>query len=244
MCGRVRLSTDHSEIRLQLDLSDFAPAPNWRPSWNVAPTQDMYVVTHAPGDEREPAGRVPRIMRWGLIPAWAKEEKQRFATFNARSETVATAATFRGAWRAGRRCLVVTDGFYEWRKSDKQPFLITRSSGELTILAGLWETWRSPAGETIRSCTVLTTTANEAMARLHDRMPVILAREDWPVWLGEAPANGDQVAALLGPCPSEALTLVPVDRRVGNVRNNDAGLGEPVRLPDRGGAHDGSFTRN
>ena len=145
-------------------------------------------------------------MRWGLIPAWAKEEKQRYATFNAKAETVASAATFRGAWRAGRRCLVVTDGFYEWRRNDKQPFLITRSSGELTILAGLWETWRSPAGETIRSCTVLTTTPNDAMARLHDRMPVVLAREDWPKWLGETPANDAQVAALLGPCPSEAVT--------------------------------------
>jgi putative SOS response-associated peptidase YedK len=227
MCGRVRLSTDHSEIRLQLDLADFAPAPNWRPSWNIAPTQDIYAVVH----EREPAGRVPRIMRWGLIPAWAKEEKQRYATFNAKAETVASAATFRVAWRAGRRCLVVTDGFYEWRRSDRQPFLIARSSGELTILAGLWETWRSPAGETIRSCTVLTTTPNDAMARLHDRMPVILARDDWPTWLGETPANDAAVAALLGPCPSEALTLVPVDRRVGNVKN-DAGLGEPVVLAD------------
>jgi putative SOS response-associated peptidase YedK len=174
------------------------------------------------------AGRVPRVMRWGLIPSWAKDETLKFPTFNARAEAVDTTASFRGAWRAGRRCLVVTDGFYEWRKGDRQPFLVADAGGRLTVLAGLWETWRSPAGETIRSCTVITMVANDLLARLHDRMPVVLAEADWPVWLGEAPATEEELKGLLTPCPPGALTMWPVDRRVGDVRNDDPGLGEPV----------------
>jgi putative SOS response-associated peptidase YedK len=123
MCGRARLAMDYAEIKIQLRLSELAPAPNLRPSWNIAPTQDLLTVMH--GAE----GRVPQLVRWGLIPAWAKDGKPKLATFNARAETVATAATFRGAWRAGRRCLVVTDGFYEWRRSDRQPFLVAAAKG-------------------------------------------------------------------------------------------------------------------
>jgi putative SOS response-associated peptidase YedK len=163
-------------------------------------------------------------MHWGLIPSWSKDAKMKYATFNAKAETVATMASFRGAWKAGRRCLIVTDGFYEWRKSDKQPFTIARKDGKLTIMAGLWETWHSPANEVVNSCTILTTEPNELMAELHNRMPVILAASDWPIWLGETPANDDAVKALLRPCPSDDLTMWPVDKRVGNVRNNDKSL--------------------
>jgi len=227
MCGRARLPNDYSEIKIQLGLPDFAPAPNWRPSWNIAPTQDIFTVVR----DSEPAARIPQIMRWGLIPSWSKEPKMKYATFNAKSETADTAASFRGAWKAGRRCLVVTDGFYEWRKADKQPFAIGRSDGKLTVLAGLWETWNSATTcETVKSCTVITTAANELMGTLHDRMPVILAEKDWPVWLGEEPAKPDELKALLRPCPSDDLKLWPVDRRVGNVRNNDASLSQRVAL--------------
>jgi putative SOS response-associated peptidase YedK len=224
MCGRARLASDYSEIRIQLRLSDFAPAPNWRPSWNIVPTQDMMAVVRDP----ETGGRFPRVMRWGLIPSWSKDAKPRYATFNARAETVARAPAFRGAWKAGRRCLVVTDGFYEWRRGDKQPFAIGRADGKLTVLAGLWEVWRSPEGETIPSCTVITTDANELMQPLHDRMPVILAEEAWPMWIGEAPAEARELADLLAPYPLDDLVAWPVDRRVGNVRNNDAALVEPI----------------
>jgi putative SOS response-associated peptidase YedK len=220
MCGRARLATDYSELKIQLDLEDFGLAPNLRPSWNIAPTQDMLTVLRDP----ERAARVARPMYWGLIPSWSKELKMKYATFNAKSETVATMASFRSAWKAGRRCLIVTDGFYEWRKSDKQPFTIQRKDGKLTIMAGLWETWRSPANEVVNSCTILTTEPNEAMASVHNRMPVILAASDWPVWLGEMPANDDAVTALLRPCPSADLTMWEVGKRVGNVRNNDKSL--------------------
>jgi putative SOS response-associated peptidase YedK len=228
MCGRARLPTDYSQIKIQLRLSDFAPAPNLRPSWNVAPTDDMFCVVC----DAETGGRFGRIMRWGLIPAWSRDGKLKFPTFNARSETVASTPAFREAWRAGRRCLVVTDGFYEWRKGDRQPFAIACTKGKLTVLAGLWEDWRSPKGETIRTCTVLTTDANALLAPLHDRMPVILAEKDWPQWLGEVPAAEEELRGLLKPFSSEEMQLWPVDRRVGSVKNNDPSLAEPIVLQD------------
>jgi putative SOS response-associated peptidase YedK len=122
----------------------------------------------------------------------------------------------------------VTDGFYEWRKGDKQPFAIACTRGRLTVLAGLFENWRSPAGETIRTCTVLTTEANALLSPLHDRMPVVLAEKDWPLWLGEAPATEAELRALLRPFPPQEMELWPVDRKVGNVRNNDASLSVPI----------------
>jgi putative SOS response-associated peptidase YedK len=225
MCGRARLPTDYSEIKIKLKLGPRSPALNLRPSWNIAPTQDMLCVLRDPATGE----RVSHLMRWGLIPSWAKDEKMKYATFNAKAETIDTTASFRGAWKAGRRCLVVTDGFYEWRKGDKQPFAIARRKGELTVMAGLWEEWKSPSGEVIKSCTVITTNANDLIAKLHDRMPVILAEKDWPAWLGEVPATPQELKALLAPFPSEEMELWPVDKRVGNVRNNDPGLVAPVR---------------
>ena len=152
MCGRAKLPQDYSTIKNQLGLSDNAPAPNIRPSWNIPPTQDMLCVRRHP----KTGERVATLMRWGLIPEWAKSERLEYPTFNARAETIDAKTTFRGAWKAGRRCLVVTDGFYEWRKGDKQPFAIARANKKLTVMAGLWEIWRSPADETIRSCTIIT----------------------------------------------------------------------------------------
>ena len=132
MCGRARLPNDYSEIKIQLKFSDEAMAPNLRPSWNIAPTQDMLVAIRDP----ESGARIPAVMRWGLIPSWSKEPKMQYPTFNAKAETVDKLASFRGAWKAGRRCLVVTDGFYEWRKGDKQPFAIACVNDRLTIMAG------------------------------------------------------------------------------------------------------------
>jgi putative SOS response-associated peptidase YedK len=226
MCGRAKLAQDYSTIKDQLGLSDSAPAPNIRPSWNIPPTQDVVCVRRHP----KTGERVATLMRWGLIPEWAKSERLEYPTFNARAETIDAKRTFRDAWKAGRRCLVVTDGFYEWRKGDKQPFAIARANKKLTIMAGLWEIWRSPADETIRSCTIITTTANDLLAPLHPRMPVILAEADWPVWLGETPATDAELKALLKPYPAQDMTLWPVDRRVGNVKNDDPSLVEPLAV--------------
>jgi putative SOS response-associated peptidase YedK len=169
-------------------------------------------------------------MRWGLIPSWAKDLKIGYSTFNARAEGIETNAAFRGAWKAGRRCLVITDGFYEWRKGDKQPFAIARANGKMTVMAGLWETWISPEGETIKSCTMITTDPNEMIEPPHDRMPVILAEEDWPKWLGEMEASEAEIRALLKPYPAAQMTLWPVGRNVGNVRNDGPDLIKPLEI--------------
>ena len=229
MCGRARLPNDYSEIKIQLRLSDAAAAPNFRASWNIPPTGDMLVATRS-----EKGERVSEVMRWGLIPSWSKDGKVG-ATHNARAETVDTKPIFRAAWRAGRRCLVILDGFYEWRKSDRQSFAVGMANKKLMTTAGLWEEWISPAGERIKTCTIITTMPNDKMARIHDRMPVILAEGDWPRWLGEVPASDAELKALLVPCPSDAIEVWPVDPRVGNVRNDSPELVKRVHPKDRQG---------
>jgi putative SOS response-associated peptidase YedK len=224
MCGRVRLPEDYSEIKIRLRFDDLAPAPNLRPSWNIAPTQDLLTAIRDPAS----GARLPALMRWGLIPAWAKDVKIGVSMFNARADTIAEKPAFKGAWRTGRRCLVVTDGFYEWRRGDKQPFAIARADAPFTVMAGLWEEWKSPAGERIRSCTIITTEANELLGALHDRMPVILAEQDWPAWLGEAAADEAALKGLLRPYPSERMKLWPVGRAIGNSRNDGPELAEPL----------------
>jgi putative SOS response-associated peptidase YedK len=178
--------------------------------------------------------RVPKMMKWGLIPHWAKDDKLQYSTFNARAEEFTTKPAFRDAWKRGQRCLVVTDGFYEWKKLDakgklKQAHAIAMAGDAQMVMAGLWAKWKSPAsGEEVLSCTILTCEPNNAMGELHDRMPVILAEIDWPKWLGEEPVSEQELLALLKPCPDEDLKIWPVDKMVGNVRNNGPQLVLPV----------------
>ena len=197
------------------------------PSWNVAPTDPLPIVHY---DAKEGA-RSLEVMRWGLIPYWAKDIKIGFSTINARAEEVDTKPAFREAFQR-RRCLVPVDCFYEWAKTGtgKQPYAIALADRRLMALAGLWETWRSPAGERIRSFTIVTTTPNELCAELHNRMPVILKPDSWPVWLGEQPAEVPQLKALLAPYPSDDMICWPVSARVGNVKNNDPSLIEPIAV--------------
>lgn len=155
------------------------------------------------------------VLRWGLIPRWSKTGVMDYSTFNARAETVATQPTYREAFKQ-RRCIVPATGFYEWQKSPdapkskkKQPYHIRRADGRPLALAGLWERWESADGEVIESFTIITTTPNAFMRELHDRMPVILAREDYDTWLS-SDSTPEQLQALLRPCPSEWLTASPV----------------------------------
>jgi putative SOS response-associated peptidase YedK len=223
MCGRVRLSSDYSEIKIRLKFDPAAPAPNFERDWNKPPTTPMLVAIRSIDGKR-----VPKMMRWGLLPHWARDEKLSFSTFNARSEDFTTKPAFRDAWKRRQRCLVVTDGFYEWKKlnvKDKQPYAIAMADGGQMVMAGLWASWKNPkSGEEILSCTILTCGPNDVVAELHDRMPVILAESDWPAWLGETAAAEEELLTLLKPCPDAALKIWAVDKRVGNVRNQGAEL--------------------
>lgn len=221
MCGRLRMATDYSELRIRLRLDDAAPALNLRPSWNIPPTRDVV------GVRAEGGRRFAEAMRWGLIPAWAKDTKVG-STFNARADGVTSKPTFRGAWRAGRRCLVVVDGFYEWRESDRQPYAVGMVGGGLMAMGGLWETWVAPGGERMRTVTVITTEANAEMAVFHHRMPVILTEDQWGAWLGEEEVGEAALVSMMAPCAAGLIEAWQVDKRVGNVRNDDAGLVERV----------------
>ena len=227
MCGRVRLSSDVSEIKLVFSIPPDRPTPNFAPSWNVAPTDPLPIVLH----DSKAGQRRLALMRWGLVPFWAKDIKVGFANINAKAEGIDTRPAFREAFQR-RRCLVPVDNFYEWQKTatGKQPYAIALADRGLMALAGLWENWRSPAGERIRSFAIVTTTPNELCAAIHNRMPVVLAPEAWPVWLGEEPAELPELKALLAPYPSDEMTAWPVSPRVGSVKNNDAGLIEPITL--------------
>jgi putative SOS response-associated peptidase YedK len=200
------------------------PLPNLAPSWNVAPTQPAMVVRRHP----ETGDRHLDLLKWGLVPAFKKDLRQGRWSINARAETVATLGMFRAAL-AKRRCLVPAGAFYEWKAepTGKQPFAIARTDGNPMAFAGLWEAWRYPDGEILRTFTILTTYANSTMAKLHERMPVILEPADWPTWLGEA--EGDPTA-LLHPAADHVLRLWPVSRRVNTPKNNDAQLLD--RVPD------------
>lgn len=226
MCGRVRLGTDFSQIRIKLKFDAAAAAPNVPASWNVCPTDPMLVAV------REDGKRIPYQMRWGLVPWWAKDIKVGFSSINARAESVDKTPAFRDAWKKGQRCLVVTDGFYEWKKPEKQPYAVAMADDDLMVMAGLWDEWKSPKGEHVKSCTIITCPPNKVAGALHDRMPVILAPDSWGKWLGDEPASGQELKALLVPCPDEALKLWPVNReKIGNVRNKDREVADPVKRP-------------
>jgi putative SOS response-associated peptidase YedK len=222
MCGRAKLPEDVSEIKLDLKI-DFDQISDYQPRCNAAPTSKLPVVIS------NDAGRILTLMRWGLIPSWAKDPKIGYSTFNARAESLVTRAAFRGAWRARRRCLVLADGYYEWRHADKQPFAIALANRGPMTLAGLWDAWRSPAGETIKSFAIITTTANALLAPLHDRMPVVIAPDCWGDWLGENSSPQRAAETLLRPYPDKAMAFWAVDRRVGNVKNDSPDLFDPLR---------------
>jgi putative SOS response-associated peptidase YedK len=225
MCGRARLSSDVSEIKLVFSIPPGRPPPNFAPSWNVAPSDPLPVVRFDPKERQ----RSLDVMRWGLIPSWAKDMKVGFSNINAKAEGIENKPAFRKGFER-RRCLVPVDNFYEWRKTatGKQPYALALSDRGIMALAGLWDNWHSPAGEWVRSFAIVTATPNELCAEIHNRMPVILKPDAWPVWLGEEAADGPDLKALLAPYPSEDMIAWPVSARIGNVRNNDSSLIEPV----------------
>ena len=189
------------------------PLPNLQPTWNLAPTDDAPVVRLAANGDRH-----LDVMKWGLVPYFTKDLKTARKPINARSETVATSGMFKAAF-AARRCLVPAPAYYEWRDdpAGKTPFAVARVDGGPVVFGGIWEHWRSPDGEDLHTFSTITTDANEQLAAIQDRMPVIIEKVDWPVWLGEA--EGD-IAQLMCPAPENALRIWQVDKRVGNVKND------------------------
>src|SRR5262250_2127610 len=225
MCGRVRLSSDVSEIKLVFSIPPHRPTPNFPPSWNVAPTDPVPVVRY----DTKAGERSLDVLRWGLVPFWAKDIKVGFSNINAKAEGIENRPAFCDAFQR-RRCLVPVDNFYEWRKiaTGKQPYAIALADRGLMALAGLWENWRSPAGEWVRSFAIVTTEPNALCAELHNPMPAVLGHETWPVWLGEEPADARQLTPILAPDPSEEMTCWHVSMRMRNVKNNDPSLVEPI----------------
>jgi putative SOS response-associated peptidase YedK len=226
MCGRARLATEFSEIQVLFELAPDEPLPNFAPTYNLAPTDPIPIVRHDTASAR----RRLDVVRWGLIPYWAKDAKIGYSTINARAEELDTKPAFREAFQR-RRCLIPLDGFYEWKTigpKDKQPYTIALKDGGLMAMAGLWENWRSPTGERIRSATIVTCQPNALVGELHNRMPVILPPATWPLWLGEEPVDAPGLKALLAPYPAEGLRMWPVAKAVGNVKNNNPSLIEPL----------------
>jgi putative SOS response-associated peptidase YedK len=202
------------------------PLPNLEPTWNMAPTKDAPIVRLDPAT----GDRCLAVAKWGLVPFFTKDVGKARKPINARSESVARSAMFKEAF-AGRRCLVPAAAYYEWRHdpSGKTPFAIARQDGEPVALGGMWDEWRSPDGEMLRSFATLTTPANPQLALIQDRMPIIIERADWAMWLDEA--EGDP-QTFLRPLAADRLRLWPVSRAVNNVKNDGPELLEPHVVQD------------
>ncbi len=218
MCGRYTQRQPWSELATLYALSADAPARNLPPRYNVAPTQDVPIVRRiGDSDARELVS-----VRWGLVPFWAKDADIGYKMINARAETVERLPSFRAAFRR-RRCLIVADGFYEWRRirgmERKQPYLIHPAGDVPFAFAGLWERWKQPGAKAVESCTIIITTANDFLRPVHDRMPVILTPEHFDDWL-DLDRPFDATQALFRPYAGP-MTAIPVSTRVNNVRNDD-----------------------
>lgn len=215
MCGRFTLTASAQRLQEIFPLFEMLAAT---PRYNIAPTQQILAV-------RQDDAAKPKAswLRWGLIPSWAKDKKISASLINARADSVATKPAFRAAFKR-RRCLILADGFYEWRKLDtktKQPFHIRLTDGRPFAFAGLWEHW-SREDPPIDSCTIITTDANDAVRTLHDRMPVILPPEDYARWLDPRVADPGVLQEMLRSYPSDQMTTVAVGTYVNNARNEGA----------------------
>ncbi len=220
MCGRYKIERSPEELRA---FFDFEEHPNFPPRYNIAPTQPVPIVRLVAGN------RHFQLVRWGLVPSWMKE-MPKSVLINARAETIDEKPSFRGGFRH-RRCLIPADGFYEWQARDgmpKQPHLIQRSGGEPFAMAGIWDDWLSADGSELETCAVVTTAANDRLASVHHRMPVILDPEDWDAWLDNEGTSAKEATELLKPAPDDLMEAVPVSTRVNKISEDDAGLTQTV----------------
>lgn len=226
MCGRYRLSR-RKEVLAEYfgaDVDDL----DWEPRYNIAPTQPVPVIRRDDGGPTLHAS----LMRWGLIPSWATDPAIGAQTINARSETAATKPSFREPLQK-RRCLIPADGFYEWqrRAGRKQPFCFEVGDGGIFAFAGLWDRWRGKDGTVVETCTILTTTPNELLADVHDRMPVILPEDQYDRWLDPRMQDATSAVKLFKAFDSNLMKRYAVSTRVNSVANDGAECSVPVDLP-------------
>jgi putative SOS response-associated peptidase YedK len=232
MCGRTALTTSPEDLREAFGLAE---TPQLVPHYNVPPSQPLAVVRVLRHDRSSPpaaaGARTMDLLRWGLVPAWAKDIKLGHKLALARVETAATTPAFRDALRR-RRCLVVVDGFYEWKRSTagaagrSQPFFLFRADRAPFALAGLWERWVSSDGEVVESCAILTQPARAPVDAVHDRMPLVVEREAWDRWLDPAITDRAAIEPMLVP-QSPALALTPVSPHVNDPRHDDPACMKP-----------------
>jgi len=223
MCSRFTLSKKAAELE---SLFAVKMPHELLPRYNIAPSQPVIAVRMRPNAPQREAV----LLQWGLVPSWAKDPTMGSRLINARSETVAEKPAFRMAFRH-RRCLIPSDGFYEWRgmPGKKQPYHIRMRDGALFAFAGLWEVWEGLEGY-LETCAILTTEANHVVRPLHNRMPVILPPADYALWLDTSMSDTKKLHALLHPYPSEEMVAIPVSTRVNNPTNEGPALLEPIAL--------------
>src|SRR6202034_2665812 len=225
MCGRYRLSRRKQIIEEHFD--SISGEEDWSPRYNVAPTQPIPVIRQNP---KEPIRQLS-LMRWGLIPSWAKDSSGAASMINARSETASTKPAFRDAMKS-RRCLIPADGFYEWMRTGKpkQPYCFEVGEGALFAFGGLWDRWKDPSGNWVKSCSILTTTPNAVTSAVHDRMPVILDPDSYDLWLDPGMQNVAAVDELLKHYDARLMRGFPISTRINSVVNDDAACSAPVEV--------------
>ncbi|MBN6053627.1 SOS response-associated peptidase [Nonomuraea sp. RK-328] len=241
MCGRYASARKKHELleEFQVEL-DGDPDKELGPDYNVAPTKDVYAVLSRVPKEAERSVRQLRIVRWGLVPAWAKDPSVGSRMINARAETLAEKPSFRQAF-AKRRCLLPADGYFEWMpvegddgKKRKQPYFIRPEDGGVLAMAGLYEFWKDPSRadddplKWLVTCTVITTDAEDELGRIHDRMPMMIEADRWAEWLDPKLTDTETVSGLLVPASPGRLSAIPVSTDVNNVRNNGPDLIKPL----------------
>jgi putative SOS response-associated peptidase YedK len=225
MCGRYRLSRRKQIVEEHFD--SVSGEEEWSPRYNIAPTQPIPVIRQNPkGPTRELS-----LIRWGLIPSWAKDSSAAAKMINARSETARTKPAFRDALKS-RRCLIPADGFYEWMRTGKakQPYCFEVNDGELFAFAGLWDRWKDPSGKLVETCSILTTTPNAVTSAVHDRMPVILDPDGYDLWLDPWMKDVAAASDLLKPFDARQMRCYPISTRINHAANDDKECSRPVGL--------------
>ncbi|BCP52646.1 DUF159 family protein [Kaistia sp. 32K] len=217
MCGRYALAVPKEDVEAEFSMIRIEWFP---PRYNIAPTQPILIVRAERGERR------PALVRWGLIPSWTKDMSALPLLFNARSESAAEKPAFRGPFRH-RRCLIPATGFYEWRKGSdgrKQPFYLQPARGGVIAFAGLWDEWADDKGNIIDTATILTTAANSEVAPIHERMPVVVGRDQYDLWLGLDERRGEGAGRVLLPPPDGTFEAIPIGSAVNSFRNDNPSI--------------------